>query len=52
MPACMLKQAMGDKTKRLVKEALERKAPPSSRAQTRIEVKCRKSGAQNRVSAA
>jgi len=48
----MSKQAMRDETERLVKEALERKAVTIKQGQTRIECKCRKCGAPNRVSAA
>jgi len=47
----MSKQAMRDETERLVKEALERKAVTIKQGQTRIEAKCRKCGAPNRVSA-
>ncbi|MFY9838356.1 MAG: hypothetical protein WAK55_18180 [Xanthobacteraceae bacterium] len=42
----MSKQLMRDETERLVKEALERKT-----VRTRIEAKCGKCGASNRVSA-
>lgn len=48
----MSKQAMRDETERLVKEALERKGLAIKHGQTRIESKCRKCGAPNRVSAA
>jgi hypothetical protein len=48
----MSKQAMRDETERLVKEALERKGITIKQGQTRIESKCRKCGAPNRVSAA
>jgi hypothetical protein len=47
----MSKQAMRDETERLVKEALERKAVTIKQGQTRIEAKCGKCGAPNRVSA-
>jgi DNA-directed RNA polymerase subunit M/transcription elongation factor TFIIS len=47
----MSKQEMRDETERLVKEALERKALTIKRGKTRIESKCRKCGAPNRVSA-
>jgi RNase P subunit RPR2 len=47
----MSKQAMRDETERLVKEALERKALTVKQGKTRIESKCRKCGAPNRVSA-
>jgi predicted RNA-binding Zn-ribbon protein involved in translation (DUF1610 family) len=48
----MSKQAMREKTERLVKEAMERKAIAIKRGKTRIESKCAKCGALNRVSAA
>jgi hypothetical protein len=48
----MSKQAMREETERLVKEALERKTVTVKQGQTRIETKCGKCGAQNRVSAA
>jgi phage FluMu protein Com len=48
----MSKQAMRDETERLVKEALERKTLTVKRGKTRIESKCGKCGALNRVSAA
>jgi transposase-like protein len=47
----MSKQAMRDETERLVKEALERKTVTIKQGQTRIEAKCGKCGAPNRVSA-
>ena len=47
----MSKQAMRDETERLVKEALERKTLTVKQGKTRIESKCRKCGAPNRVSA-
>jgi len=47
----MSKQAMRDETERLVKEALERKTVTVKQGQTRIEAKCGKCGAPNRVSA-
>jgi hypothetical protein len=47
----MSKQAMRDETERLVKEALERKSVTVKHGQTRIEAKCGKCGAPNRVSA-
>jgi hypothetical protein len=47
----MSKQAMRDETDRLVKEALERKKVTVKQGQTRIETKCGKCGAPNRVSA-
>ncbi len=48
----MSKQAMRDETERLVKEALERKALTIKQGMTRIDSKCGKCGAPNRVSAA
>jgi len=48
----MSKQAMRDETERLVKEALERKNLTVKQGKTRIDSKCRKCGALNRVSAA
>jgi hypothetical protein len=48
----MSKQSMRDETERLVKEALERKTLTIKQGQTRIECKCGKCGAPNRVSAA
>jgi RNase P subunit RPR2 len=48
----MSKQAMRDEMERLVKEALERKTLTVKQGKTRIESKCRKCGAPNRVSAA
>jgi RNase P subunit RPR2 len=48
----MSKQAMRDETERLVKEALELKTVVVKQGQTRIETKCGKCGAPNRVSAA
>jgi transposase-like protein len=48
----MSKQALRDETERLVKEALERKALTVKQGMTRIECKCGKCGALNRVSAA
>jgi DNA-directed RNA polymerase subunit M/transcription elongation factor TFIIS len=45
----MSKQAMRDETERLVKEALERKTITVKQGQTRIEAKCGKCGAPNRV---
>jgi transposase-like protein len=47
----MSKQSMRDETERLVKEALERKALTIKQGQTRIETKCGKCGAPNRVTA-
>ena len=48
----MSKQQMRDETERLVKEALERKTVTIKQGNTRIEAKCGKCGAPNRVSAA
>ena len=45
------KKVMRDETERLVKEALDRKVLTVTQCQTRIEAKCRKCGAPNRVSA-
>jgi len=47
----MSKQAMRDEDERLVKEALERKNLVVKQGKTRIDAKCRKCGAPNRVSA-
>ena len=47
----MSKQEMRDEAERLVKEALERKNLVVKQGKTRIEAKCRKCGAPNRVSA-
>jgi RNase P subunit RPR2 len=47
----MSKQAMRDETERLVKEALERKTVAIKQGKTRIDAKCGKCGAANRVSA-
>jgi hypothetical protein len=48
----MSKQTMREETERLVKEALERKSVTVKQGQTRIETKCGKCGAPNRVLAA
>jgi hypothetical protein len=48
----MSKQAMRDETERLVKEALERKTVTVKQVKTRIDSRCVKCGALNRVSAA
>lgn len=45
------KQAMREETERLVKEALERKTIAVTQGKTRIEARCGKCGAPNRVSA-
>jgi predicted RNA-binding Zn-ribbon protein involved in translation (DUF1610 family) len=47
----MSKQTLRDETERLVKEALERKGVTIKQGKTRIEAKCGKCGAPNRVSA-
>jgi transposase-like protein len=47
----MSKEKLRDETERLVKEALERKALTIKQGNTRIETKCGKCGAPNRVSA-
>jgi transposase-like protein len=46
----MSKQEMRAETERLVKEALERKTVTVTQGATRIETKCGKCGAPNRVS--
>ena len=48
----MSKQAMREETERLVKEALERKTLTITQGKTRIDGKCAKCGAPNRVAAA
>jgi hypothetical protein len=48
----MSKQSMRDEAERLVKEALERKTVAVKQGNTRIEAKCGKCGAPNRVTAA
>ena len=45
----MSKQALRQETERLVKEALERKSITIKQGKTRIESKCAKCGALNRV---
>jgi RNase P subunit RPR2 len=47
----MSKQEMRDETERLVKEALERKTVTIKQGNTRIEARCGKCGAPNRVTA-
>ena len=47
----MSKESMRDETERLVREALERKSVTVKQGRTRIEAKCGKCGAPNRVSA-
>jgi transposase-like protein len=46
------KQEMREETERLVREALERKSVVVKQGNTRIETKCGKCGAPNRVSVA
>jgi DNA-directed RNA polymerase subunit RPC12/RpoP len=48
----MSKQAMREEAERLIKEAMEKKAISVKQGQTRIETKCGKCGAPNRISAA
>jgi transposase-like protein len=48
----MSKQSMRDEAERLVKEAMERKSITVKQGNTRIETKCGKCGAPNRVTAA
>ena len=48
----MDKQAMRAETERLVREAMERKSVTVKEGNTRIEAKCGKCGAPNRVQAA
>jgi hypothetical protein len=47
----MSKQEMRDEAERLVREAMERKTVTIKQGNTRIETKCGKCGAPNRVSA-
>ena len=47
----MDKKALREETERLVREAMERKALVVKQGNTRIETKCGKCGAANRVSA-
>jgi hypothetical protein len=47
----MSKQAMRDEAERLVKEAMERRGVAVKLGNTRIEARCGKCGAPNRVSA-
>src|SRR6202042_1408438 len=49
--AHMSKQEMRDEAERLVREAMERKTVTIKQGNTRIETKCGKCGAPNRVSA-
>lgn len=46
----MDKQAIREETERLIREAMERKALVVKQGNTRIETKCGKCGAPNRVS--
>jgi hypothetical protein len=48
----MSKQSMREETERLVKEAIERKTVAVKQDKTRIDARCRKCGAPNRVLAA
>lgn len=48
----MSKQDLREEAERLVREAMERKAVTVKHGNTRIETKCGKCGAPNRVSAA
>jgi DNA-directed RNA polymerase subunit RPC12/RpoP len=48
----MSKQSMREEAERLVKEAMERKTITVKQGDTRMEVRCGKCGAPNRVSAA
>jgi DNA-directed RNA polymerase subunit RPC12/RpoP len=48
----MSKEAMRAEAERLVREAMEKNAVAVKRGDTRIEAKCGKCGAPNRVSAA
>jgi phage FluMu protein Com len=47
----MSKQAMREETERLIREAMERKSVAVTQGATRIETKCGKCGAPNRVKA-
>lgn len=48
----MSKQDMREEAERLIKEAMERKSVTIKQGDTRIEARCGKCGAPNRVSAA
>jgi DNA-directed RNA polymerase subunit RPC12/RpoP len=48
----MSKQEMREEAERLIKEAMEKKSLAVKQGQTRIETKCGKCGAPNRISAA
>lgn len=45
----MSKQAMREETERLIKEAMEKRSVTVTQGDTRIETKCGKCGAPNRV---
>jgi RNase P subunit RPR2 len=47
----MSKQAMREEAERLIREAMERKGVTVKQGDTRIETKCGKCGAPNRVTA-
>ena len=47
----MSKQSMREETERLIKEALEKKTVTVKHGDTRIETKCGKCGAPNRINA-
>ncbi len=47
----MSKQAMREETERLIKEAMERKSVTITQGDTRIETRCGKCGAPNRIKA-
>ena len=47
----MTKQSMREEAERLVKEAMDRKAVAVKQGKTRIDARCGKCGAPNRVSA-
>lgn len=47
----MSKQELREETERLIREAMERKSLTIKQGDTRIEAKCGKCGAPNRVSA-
>lgn len=47
----MSKQAMREETERLIKEAMEKRSVTVTQGDTRIETKCGKCGAPNRVKA-
>jgi len=47
----MSKQQMREETERLIKEAMERKSLTVTQGETRIETRCGKCGAPNRVKA-